>query len=64
MDGAGNWVKLDAPSAGARGNIYRDAQGSSSSGGAYDDGGMTRTPFGSIGGGYYFDPETGASVGP
>jgi len=25
---------------------------------------MTSTPFGCVGGGYYFDPETGASVGP
>ncbi len=64
-DESGNWVKLDAPYADSRGNIYRDAQGSGGSGGSYDyDRGMTRTPFGSVGGGYYFDPETGASVGP
>jgi hypothetical protein len=25
---------------------------------------MTSTPFGSVGDGYYFDPESGASVGP
>ncbi len=29
MDGKGNWVKLDAPSAGSQGNLYHDAQGSS-----------------------------------
>jgi hypothetical protein len=62
-DDSGNWIKLDEPYAGSRGNIYRDARGSGGSGDSYG-GGMTRTPFGSVGGGYYFDPETGASVGP
>jgi hypothetical protein len=58
-DQRGNWSNL---SNGTSGNIYRDAQRGGGSG-SYG-GGMTSTPFGSVGGGYYFDPETGASVGP
>ena len=63
FDDAGNWVKLDAPHVGSRGNLYRDGERSRDSGDSYSEG-MTRTPFGSVGGGYYFDPETGSSVGP
>jgi RNA recognition motif-containing protein len=33
-------------------------------GGGGGSGGLTTTPFGNVGDGYYFDPETGASVGP
>ena len=61
MDQAGNWVNLDNPA--YAGNIYRDAQGRSGGGGS-GSGGMTRTPSGYVGEGYYFDPETGATVGP
>lgn len=60
-DQSGNWANL---SNGTSGNIYRDAQRGGASGGGYGGGGMTSTPSGSVGGGYYFDPETGASVGP
>jgi hypothetical protein len=56
FDDAGNWVKLDAPHAGSRGNLYRDGRRSRDSGDSYSEG-MIRTPFGSVGGGYYFDPE-------
>jgi hypothetical protein len=65
LDQAGNWVNLSNPS--LRGNLYRDAQGSGGGSGGTgnsSDGGLTRTPFGSVGGGYYFNNETGASVGP
>ncbi|MGH6922091.1 MAG: hypothetical protein ACREJ0_30855 [Geminicoccaceae bacterium] len=56
MDQAGNWVNLDNPA--HAGNIYRDAQGRSGGGGG-GSGGLTRTPFGDVGDGYYFDPEAG-----
>jgi hypothetical protein len=58
VDEAGNWVNLDNPA--HAGNFYRDAQGQGGGG----SGGFTSTPFGNVGDGYYFDPETGASVGP
>jgi hypothetical protein len=61
VDEAGNWVNLSNPA--HAGNLYRDAQMGGGGGGG-GSGGMTSTPFGSVGGGYYFDPETGASVGP
>jgi hypothetical protein len=61
VDEAGNWVNIDNPA--HAGNFYRDAQGPRSGGGG-GSGGLTRTPFGSVGEGYYFDPETGASVRP
>ncbi len=64
-DARGNWVKIGDPS--VRGNIYRDAQrarSSNGSGRSSNAGGLTRTPFGSVGGGYFYDNETGASVGP
>ena len=64
-DARGNWVKIGDPS--VRGNIYRDAQRARNSNGSghwSDAGGLTRTPFGSVGGGYFYDNETGASVGP
>ena len=51
VDQAGNWVNIDNPA--HRGNFYSDAQG-----------GMTSTAGGYVGEGYYFDPESGASVGP
>ena len=54
-----DWVNLDNPA--HAGNFYRDAQGGGGGGGS---GGLTTTPFGNVGDGYYFDPETGASVGP
>jgi hypothetical protein len=60
VDEAGNWVNLGNPA--HAGNLYRDAQMARGGGGG--SGGMTSTPFGSVGDGYYFDPETGASVGP
>lgn len=60
VDEAGNWVNLDNPA--HAGNFYRDAQRGGGGGGA--SGGLTTTPFGNVGDGYYFDPETGASVGP
>jgi hypothetical protein len=59
VDDAGNWVNLSNPA--HAGNFYRDAQGGAGGGGS---GGLTSTPFGSVGDGYYFDPESGASVGP
>jgi hypothetical protein len=59
VDDAGNWVNLANPA--HSGNLFRDAQGSRRGGGS---GGLTSTPFGNVGDGYYFDPETGASVGP
>jgi hypothetical protein len=59
VDEAGNWVNIANPA--HAGNFYRDAQGPRGGGGS---GGLTSTPFGSVGDGYYFDPETGASVGP
>jgi hypothetical protein len=59
VDEAGNWVNLNDP--GHAGNFYSDAQGGGGGGGS---GGLTTTPFGNVGDGYYFDPETGASVGP
>ena len=61
VDQAGNWVNVDNPA--HSGNFYRDAQMGGGSGGG-GSGGLTSTPFGSVGDGYYFDPETGASVGP
>ena len=60
VDQAGNWVNVDNPA--HRGNFYSDAQGSGGGGGG--SGGMTSTPFGYVGESYYFDPESGASVGP
>jgi hypothetical protein len=60
MDRAGNWVNLNNPA--HAGNIYRDAQGGQDSGGGQSEG-LTRTPFGSVGGGYYFDNEIGSSAG-
>jgi hypothetical protein len=60
VDEAGNWVNLANPA--HTGNFYRDAQGPGGGGGG--SGGLTSTPFGNVGDGYYFDPETGASVGP
>jgi hypothetical protein len=64
-DSHGNWVKIGDPN--SRGNIYRDAQRPRGSGGSrhWSDGeGLTRTPFGSVGGGYYLDNDTGSSYGP
>jgi hypothetical protein len=55
-------VNLDNP--GHAGNIYRDAQMGRGGGGGGGSSGLTRTPFGDIGDGYYFDPETGVSIGP
>ena len=58
MDQAGNWVNIDNPA--HAGNIYRDAQmGRGGGGGGGGSGGLTRTPFGDVGDGYYFDPESG-----
>ena len=59
VDDAGNWVNVDNPA--HAGNFYRDAQGGGGGGGS---GGLTTTPFGNVGDGYYFDPESGVSVGP
>ncbi|HEX5077552.1 MAG TPA: hypothetical protein VFV80_00270 [Geminicoccaceae bacterium] len=59
VDEAGNWVNLDNPR--HAGNFYRDAQTPRAGGGS---GGLTRTPFGHVGDGYYFDPESGVSIGP
>jgi hypothetical protein len=61
VDDAGNWVNLNNPA--HAGNFYRDAQGAGGGGGG-GSGGLTRTPFGDVGDGYYFDPESGYSVGP
>jgi hypothetical protein len=64
-DSLGNWVKVGDPN--VRGNVYRDAQRAKNSSGSRhrsNGGGLTRTPFGSVGGGYFFDNETGSSVGP
>ena len=61
VDEAGNWVNLSNPA--HAGNLYRDAQMGQGGGGG-GSGGLTSTPFGSVGDGYYFDPESGASVGP
>lgn len=55
-DSRGNWVKVGDPY--KRGNVYLDAQrqGDSGDSGYWSDGeGLTRTPFGSVGGGYYLD---------
>jgi hypothetical protein len=60
VDDQGNWVNLSNPA--ARGNLYLDARRGSGGGGGGE--GLTRTPFGSVGGGYFFDNETGATVGP
>lgn len=65
-DSQGNWVKNDLSESG---NVYLDAQrdaggGSSGGGGHWSDGGLTSTPFGSVGGGMYLDNETGSSYGP
>ena len=60
VDEAGNWVNLDNPA--HAGNFYRDAQAPRGGGGS--GGGLTRTPFGDVGDGYYFDPESGVSIGP
>ena len=60
VDQAGNWVNIDNPA--HRGNFYSDAQGGGGGGGG--SGGMTSTAGGYVGEGYYFDPESGASVGP
>jgi len=62
VDEAGNWVNLSNPA--HAGNLYRDAQMARGGGGAGSSGGLTTTPFGNVGDGYYFDPETGASIGP
>lgn len=62
VDQDGNWINLANPS--HRGNFYRDAQRPLAGSGGGASGGLTSTPFGSVGGGYYFDNETGASVGP
>ena len=59
VDEAGNWVNVDNPA--HAGNFYRDAQAPRGGGGS---GGLTRTPFGDVGDGYYFDPESGVSIGP
>jgi hypothetical protein len=56
VDDAGNWVNLNNPA--HTGNFYRDAQGGGGGGGG-SSGGLTRTPFGDVGDGYYFDPEAG-----
>jgi hypothetical protein len=61
VDEAGNWVNLNNPA--HAGNFYRDAQGAGGGRGG-GSGGLTTTPFGNVGDGYYFDPESGASVGP
>jgi hypothetical protein len=61
VDDAGNWANINNPA--HAGNFYRDAQGPRGGGGG-GSGGLTSTPFGNVGDGYYFDPETGASVGP
>lgn len=60
VDQAGNWVNLANPA--HRGNLYRDAQ--RGSGGGTGGGGLTRNQFGSVGGGYYYDNESGVVVGP
>jgi hypothetical protein len=62
VDEAGNWVNINNPS--HAGNFYRDGQGPGGGGGGGGASGLTSTPFGNVGDGYYFDPETGASVGP
>lgn len=65
QDSRGNWVKIGNPA--IRGNIYLDAQRKKASGGSRhgnESGGLTRTPFGSVGGGYFFDNETGSSHSP
>jgi hypothetical protein len=56
MDQAGNWANIDNPA--HAGNIYRDAQMGRGGGGG-GSGSLTRTPFGDVGDGYYFDPESG-----
>jgi hypothetical protein len=60
FDDAGNWVKLDAPNAGSRGNLYQDARRSHN----LDSGeiGPKRYTGGWVGDGYFFDPETGSSI--
>jgi hypothetical protein len=57
VDDAGNWVNLNNPA--HAGNFYRDAQGGGGGGGGGGSGGLTRTPFGDVGDGYYFDSESG-----
>lgn len=57
VDEDGNWVNLNNPA--HTGNFYRDAQGPRGGGGGGGSGGLTRTPFGDVGDGYYFDPEAG-----
>jgi hypothetical protein len=59
VDDAGNWVNLNNPA--HTGNFYRDAQGGGGGGGGGggSSGSLTRTPFGDVGDGYYFDPEAG-----
>ena len=59
LDGNGNWVNINNPM--HRGNIYQDAQRGYGQGSG--DSGMECGTFGCVGGGYYYDPETGASVG-
>ena len=63
VDEAGNWVNIDNPA--HTGNFYRDAQmGRGGGGGGSGSGGLTTTPFGNLGDGYYFDRESGVSVMP
>ena len=63
----GTWVNRANPA--HHGNLYADARRAfagigGGGGGGGGDGGMQCGPFGCVGGGYYWDPETGASVGP
>ena len=62
VDGAGNWVNIDNPA--HRGNFYRDARGGGGGGGGGGSGGLTPYAGGSVGGGCYYDNESGASVCP
>ena len=59
VDEAGNWVNIDNPAHAATSTAMPRRGG-----GGGGSGGLTSTPFGNVGDGYYFDPETGASVGP
>jgi hypothetical protein len=61
LDQQGNWGRIGVPY--AQGNLYMDAQ--SGGGRASDSDGMTcYSSGGCIGGGYFWDRETGATVGP
>ena len=62
FDDAGSWIKLDAPNAGSRGNLYQDARRSRNL--DSEEIGPKRYTGGWVGDGYFFDPETGFSIGP